>query len=183
MGVPSQDVIVRNCTMEDGHGGVVIGSEIAGGYKNLWVENCQMDSPNLDRVIRIKTSSARGGVIENVFVRNVTVGRCREAVLRINLNYDPKEIAERGHNPIVRNVNLQNVTCQESQYAVVLNGLDDECCISDVNVKDCTWTGVKGGERGNLCDSLIWTEGRYKAISFENLSVNGQVIESLADAE
>ena len=77
-GIPSQNMIVRNCTMADGHGGVVIGSEIAGGYKNLWVENCEMDSPNLDRVIRIKTSSARGGIIENVYVRNVNVGRCRE---------------------------------------------------------------------------------------------------------
>lgn len=181
IGVPSQNMIVRNCKMEDGHGGVVIGSEIAGGYKNLWVENCQMDSPNLDRVIRIKTSSARGGIIENVYVRNITVGRCKEAVLRINLNYDPKEIAERGHNPIVRNVNLSNVTCKESEYAVVLNGLDDCCNIYDVNVKDCNWSGVKGGKRGNLCDSLIWTEGHYKNINFENLVVNDSLISSLED--
>ena len=98
-----------------------------------------------------------------------------------NLNYDPKEIAERGHNPIVRNVNLRNVVCKESQYAVVLNGLDDCCNIYDVNVKDCDWTGVKGGKRGNLCDSLIWTEGHYRDIHFDNLKVNGNVIESLAD--
>lgn len=73
---------------ENGHGGVVIGSEISGGYRNLFVENCRMDSPDLDRVIRIKTSTCRGGLIENVFVRNVTVGQCREAVLRINLQYE-----------------------------------------------------------------------------------------------
>ena len=172
-GVPSQNIIVRNCKMADGHGGVVIGSEIAGGYRNLWVENCEMDSPNLDRVIRIKTSSARGGIIENVYVRNITVGRCREAVLRINLNYDPKEIAERGHNPIVRNVNLQNVTCQESQYAVVFNGLDDECLIYDINLKDCEWNGVKGGKKANICDSLVWAEGLYRNIQLENVMVNG----------
>ena len=181
MGIPSQNMIVQNCKMEDGHGGVVVGSEIAGGYRNLWVRNCEMDSPNLDRVIRIKTSSARGGVIENVFVRDVNVGRCREAVLRINLNYDPKEIAERGHNPLVRNVNLQRVVCHESQYAVVLNGLDDCCNISDVNVRDCEWTGVKGGPNGNLCDSLVWTEGHYEAIHFDNVTVNGAPLESLAD--
>ena len=55
--------------MNDGHGGVVIGSEISGGFKNLYVENCKMDSPNLDRVIRIKTSNCRGGIIENIYVR------------------------------------------------------------------------------------------------------------------
>lgn len=180
-GMPSQNMIVRNCKMEDGHGGVVIGSEIAGGYRNLWVENCEMDSPNLDRVIRIKTSSARGGIIENVYVRNITVGRCKEAVLRINLNYDPKEIAERGHNPIVRNVNLQNVTCEESQYAIVLNGLDDDVNIYDVNVTNCTWNGVKGGKKANLCDSLVWTEGLYRSINLNNVQVNGQPLQAIED--
>lgn len=177
-GVPSQNIIVRNCRMEDGHGGVVIGSEISGGYKNLWVENCEMDSPNLERVIRIKTSSARGGIIENVWVRNVRVGRCREAVLRINLNYEPKEIAERGHNPLVRSIHLSNVTCQESKYAIVLNGLDDCCNIQDISIKDCDWQGVKGGSKGNLCDSLIWTEGNVDGLYFENLKVNGNLITS-----
>ena len=60
--VPSENIIVRNCEMKDGHGGVVVGSEISGGYKNLFVENCKMDSPNLERVIRIKTNNCRGGV-------------------------------------------------------------------------------------------------------------------------
>ncbi len=61
--------------MKDGHGGVLLaGSEISGGYKNLFVENCKMDSPNLERVIRIKTNNRRGGVIENIYVRNVEVG-------------------------------------------------------------------------------------------------------------
>lgn len=92
---------------ENGHGGVVIGSEISGGYRNLFVENCRMDSPDLDRVIRIKTSTCRGGLIENVFVRNVTVGQCREAVLRINLQYENREKCNRGYAPTVRNVHLK----------------------------------------------------------------------------
>jgi polygalacturonase len=56
--------------MADGHGGVVIGSEISGGFNNLFVENCEMDSPNLDRVIRIKTNNCRGGIIENIYFGN-----------------------------------------------------------------------------------------------------------------
>lgn len=175
-GVPSQNIIVRNCSMEDGHGGVVIGSEIGGGFNNLWVENCQMDSPNLERVIRIKTNSLRGGVIENIYVRNVTVGRCKEAVLRINLNYEPNERGERGYNPTVRNVNLSNVTCEESRYAIVLNGLDDCCNIYDVNISNCVWNGIKGGDKGTLCDSLIWAEGQYRDIRFDNLVLNGKPI-------
>lgn len=57
-----------------------------------------MDSPNLERVIRIKTNNCRGGVIENIYVRNVEVGECREAVLKINLQYETvKNVTEVSH--------------------------------------------------------------------------------------
>ena len=104
VGRPSKNIIVRNCIMKDGHGGVVLGSEISGGCNNVFVENCKMDSPNLDRILRIKTNSCRGGVIEDIYMRNVEVGQCAEAVLKINLDYEPKEIGRRGFYPIVRNV-------------------------------------------------------------------------------
>ena len=72
---PSQNIIVRRCVMEDGHGGVVLGSEISAGVRNVFAEDCKMDSPNLDRVLRIKTNTCRGGVTENVYMRNIEVSR------------------------------------------------------------------------------------------------------------
>ena len=75
--VPSENIIVRNCAMKDGHGGVAIGSEVSGGVRNVFVENCKMDSPNLNGVLRLKSNAQRGGVIENVFMRNVEVGFVR----------------------------------------------------------------------------------------------------------
>ena len=101
--------------MKNGHECVVIGSEISDGYRNLYVENCRMDSPDLDRVIRIKTSTCRGGLIENIFVRNITVGQCREAILRINLQYENRERCQRGYGPVVRNMHLKNITCPKSE--------------------------------------------------------------------
>jgi Mg2+ and Co2+ transporter CorA len=62
--------------------------------------------------------------MENVFVRNVTVGQCREAVLRINLQYENREKCKRGFDPIVRNVHLKNVTCEKSKLGVLIIGLD-----------------------------------------------------------
>mgnify|MGYP003044703678 CR=1 FL=1 len=118
--VPSENIIVRNCEMKDGHGGVVVGSEISGGYKNLFVENCKMDSPNLERVIRIKTNNCRGGVIENIYVRNVEVGECREAVLKINLQYENREKCDRNFPPVVRHVYLDNVTSEKSKYGCLI---------------------------------------------------------------
>lgn len=175
-GIPSQNIIVRNCKMEDGHGGVVVGSEIAGGYKNLWVENCQMDSPNLERVIRIKTNNLRGGVIENIYVRNVEVGVCKQAVLRVNLTYEPKEIGIRGFNPTVRNVIMQNVTCQGSEYAVVLNGLEDVCNIYNIRMENCEFNNVRGGKQGDI----NWTEGQFRDIVYDNVRVNGNPIDDLS---
>lgn len=165
--IPTENVIVRNCHMKNGHGGVVVGSEISGGFKYLFVENCVMDSPNLDRVIRIKTNNCRGGVIENIFVRNVTVGQCNEAVLKINLVYEQREKCQRAFPPVVQNVYLDKVTCQESKFGVKIEGFDDICNIRNIEVKDCTFNNVATG--GNSITGM--TEG----VRFINLKINGKL--------
>lgn len=166
--IPSENIIVRGCMMKNGHGGVVIGSEISGGYKNLFVEDCRMDSPLLDRVIRIKTSTCRGGVVENVYVRNITVGQCKEAVLRINLQYENREKCDRGYPPVVRNVHLRNITCEKSQYGVLIIGLDDTTNVYNVSVEDCRFNNVSKG--GNSISGA-------KDIRFKNLYIDGKLVE------
>lgn len=165
--VPSQNIIIRNCEMADGHGGVVIGSEISGGCKNVYVENCKMDSPNLERVIRIKTNPCRGGITENVFVRNIVVGQCREAVLKINLDYEHNEPSPRLYNPTVRNVYMENVTCQKSQYGVQIIALDTVTNVYNINVKNCLFNGVTSGK------NVI--SGKTRDINYDNLYINGNL--------
>ena len=169
--MPSQNIIVRHCKMMDGHGGVVIGSEISGGYKNLFAHDCEMSSPNLDRVIRIKTSNCRGGLIENVYVRDITVGECREAVLRINLQYENREVCDRSFPPIVRNVHLENVTCQKSKYGVLIIGLEEGTNVYDVSVRNCEFNGVTDPALNSIT-------GETASIVFENLKINGELVES-----
>lgn len=166
-GRPSENIIVRNCQMINGHGGVVIGSEISGGYRNLFVENCQMDSPELDRVIRIKTNTCRGGLIEGIYVRNVEVGQCREAVLKINLLYESKEDCARDFPPTVRNVILENVTCNKSRYGVLISGLEGDENVYNIQVRDCFFNGV---ERGNRVSGA-------KDVVFDNLHINGELVQ------
>ena len=144
---PSENIIIRNCEMQNGHGGVVIGSEITGGCRNLYAENCKMDSPDLDRVIRIKTNTCRGGIIENIYARNIEVGQCGESVLKINLDYEPKEICCRGFAPTVRNVNIENITCNKSKYGVLIVALDSITNVYDINVKNCHFNGVEKGNK------------------------------------
>ncbi|MBR4651288.1 MAG: glycoside hydrolase family 88 protein [Prevotella sp.] len=170
--IPSQNIIVRNCVMEDGHGGVVIGSEVSAGVRNVFAENCKMDSPNLDRVLRIKTNSCRGGILENIYMRNIEVGQCKESVMRINLNYWPAEDSPRGFIPTVRNVYMENVTSQKSQYGLRIDGLEDETQIYNINVKNCSFNGVY--------DKPIIYSGRSRDIHLDNVKVNGKALLSEA---
>jgi polygalacturonase len=123
VGIKTENVIVRNCKMIDGHGGVVIGSEMSAGVSNVFVEDCVMDSPNLDRAIRIKSNSRRGGVVDGVYVRNVTVGQVKEAVLKINMHYAIYGDQTGEFIPHVKNVLLENITVKNGgKYAVFIDG-------------------------------------------------------------
>lgn len=170
---PSKNIIIRHCKMEDGHGGVVIGSEISGGCQNVYAEDCYMDSPNLDRVLRIKTNNCRGGLIENINMRRVTVGQCKEAVMRINLNYEPKEDCYRGFEPTVRKVLMEDVTCKKSRYGLLVNGLDNIENVYDVTLRNCKFDGVTG--------QPVSISGKTRDIHFDNLFINGSLV--LADAD
>ena len=166
-GMPSKNIIIRNCEMKNGHGGVVIGSEISGGCTNVFAHDCVMDSPNLDRVLRIKTNSCRGGIIENINMRNIKVGQCGESVLKINLDYEPKEICCRGNYPTVRNVYMENVTCEKSKYGVQIIGLEEDTYVYDIFVKDCKFNGVKDGNT---------ITGKTRNVKLENLFINGNLV-------
>ena len=163
-GMPSQNIIIRRCQMKNGHGGVVIGSEISGGCKNVFAHDCTMDSPNLDRVLRIKTNSCRGGIIENIFVKDVKVGQCGESVLKINLDYEHNEVCCRGNYPTVRNVLMENVTCEKSKYGVQIIGLQEDTYVYDIDVRNCRFNGV---QQGNTIT------GKTRDVRFDRLFVNG----------
>ena len=163
---PSTNIIIQDCKMKDGHGGVVIGSEITGGCWNVYAEDCEMDSPNLDRALRIKSNSKRGGTVKNIYMRNVKVGQVKEAIVKLNMHYDPPE-AEGYHNdPVFENIYVENVTSQKSRYGLFLDGLENSH-IRNVTIKDCKFNGVDKGNYINYTDGL-------KVINFY---INGQLME------
>jgi unsaturated rhamnogalacturonyl hydrolase len=156
--VPSENIIVRGCTMKDGHGGVVIGSEIAGGCRNVFVENCTMDSPNLDRALRFKSNAVRGGTIENIFMRNVQIGRVAEAIVTVDFLYE--EGAKGTFMPTVRHVSLENITSKSSPRVFFVVGFPG-AIIDDIRVVNSTFAGVTASD-------IIHHAGR---IFLENVSV------------
>lgn len=68
---PSENILVRQCLMENGHGAVTLGSEMAGGVLNLTVEDCIFR--HTDRGLRVKTRRGRGkdAVLDNIIFRRL----------------------------------------------------------------------------------------------------------------
>jgi len=138
--VPVKNIVIQNCIMKDGHGGVSIGSEISGNCANIFIEYCTMDSPQLERALRIKTNSMRGGVIEDIYMRHINIGKVSDAILRIYFHYEEGDAG--GFTPVVRNVFLENVTSQASNYALILDGYA-RAPIRNVNLENCHFNGVQ----------------------------------------
>ena len=139
---PIENVIVRNCFMRKGHGGVSMGSEISGGCKNIFVENCQMSSPELDRAILIKTNNSRGGITDGVYVRNIVVGEVKDAILSINCSYHINTEGEGKFLPLIKNVYLSNITSKKSTFAIWLDGIKGEDVVDNINVENSVFSGV-----------------------------------------
>jgi polygalacturonase len=154
---PTENVIIRNCDMQDGHGGLTLGSEVSGNVRNVFVENCRLNSPHLNEAFRFKSNAMRGGIVENAYFRNITIGEVADAILQIDLLY--QEGAKGPEHPIVRNIDIRDVTSRKSKYALQLRAFPgaqvsnihlERCDLQDVamddvvqHVQNLTLTGVK----------------------------------------
>jgi polygalacturonase len=159
--VASENIVIQGCTMKDGHGGVVIGSEISGNCRNVFAEDCVMDSPNLERALRIKSNSLRGGIVENIFMRNITVGEVSDAVIRIFFYYGEGDVGQ--YTPIVRNIYLKNITSQKSKYALLFEGYE-RSPISNINLEKCDFKGVA---KGNVLNYVL-------DLNMKDVYINGE---------
>ena len=140
IGVPSENIVVRGCQMRDGHGGVTIGSEISGGVRNVFAERCRMDSPHLATALRLKNNAARGGTLEHIYMRDVTVGEVADAVLTIDFLYE--EGSKGAFVPIARDIEMLRVTSRRSDYAIYARGIETST-IDDIRLIDCTFDNVR----------------------------------------
>jgi polygalacturonase len=159
---PVENVVIRDCEMRDGHGGVVIGSEISGGARNIFAERCRMDSPRLDRVLRFKNNAERGGVIERVAMRRIEVGQVAEAIVAADFFYEEGDTG--AFTPVLRDVEVREVTSRKSRYALLLKGYA-RSPVTDVRISDCTFDGVDQPDITQNVRDVVLT----------NVRVNGSV--------
>ena len=165
--VASENIIVSNCEMKAGHGGVVMGSELSGGIKNVFVENCRMSSPDLERGIRIKTNAMRGGGVENLNVRKLEVGTVRDLFV-INFYYEEGENGS--FMPVVRDINFEDIHCESAERVMDMRGFKN-APIRDVRLVNVTV------DKATKPSRVAHVEG----MSLDGVSVNGSRILQVGD--
>src|SRR5215212_4679620 len=138
-GMPTENLIVRNCTVYHAHGGFVIGSEMSGGAKNIWVDNCTFIGTDIG--LRFKTTRGRGGIVENIFINNIAMKDIVGEAILFDMYYaaqDPIPLAgEKREAPKVvmlpvteatpqfKNFYVSNVYCDGAEKAVFIRGLPE----------------------------------------------------------
>ena len=160
--IASENIIIQNCTMANGHGGIVLGSEISGGVHHVFAENCTMSSPELDRALRIKTSSMRGGITEHIYLRNIEVGQVKEQALIATMLYEDSG----SFLPVIRNIEVRNMTVKQAGKTGILLEAYNESPIENFRLVDCK---IDGAETPYLFSNV-------RNISLENVTINGIVI-------
>jgi polygalacturonase len=165
VGIPTENVVIRNCRMKDGHGGVTIGSEMSGGVRNVFAENCRMDSPHLDQALRFKTNAMRGGIIENVFIRNITIGEIDDSILQIDFYYE--EGLKGPEHPLVRNIDIRDVTCKKAKYALNVRGFPNDP-IRNLHIESCRFDQVA---KPNVVENV-------EGLALANVTLNGKRIDA-----
>ena len=162
--VPSENIVIQGCRMKNGHGGITIGSEISAGVRNVFAEDCRLDSPNLDFAVRVKDNAMRGGLVENLFVRNLDVGQVSRAAVTIDFYY---EEAENGpFTPRVRHVRIEGVKTRQAEYALYLRGFE-RAPIREVSIVDCDFNGVA---KDDLVEQVV-------GLVVQNVRINGRRVD------
>lgn len=164
--VPTQNVVIRRCNMKNGHGGVTIGSEISGGVRYVFAEDCTMDSPQLDHAIRFKNNALRGGLLEHIYCRRIKVGRVGIALLNIDFNYE--EGSRGAFTPVLRDVVLENITATAAEQVAHVLGLPN-APVGNIVIRNSSFSGVRKRSVVNHVNRL----------ALENVRVNGAAVSAL----
>jgi len=158
-GRPSENGIIRGNTVYKGHGGVVVGSEMSGGARNLFIENCSF--LGTDKGLRFKSTRGRGGVVENIYARNLYMKDIIQEAVFFDMHYFVKFItdSERDTRPVInegtpvfRNMVFENIACSGASTALFIRGLS-EMPIQNITLRNSVFkadTGIELIEASNI---------------------------------
>jgi polygalacturonase len=138
---PTENLVIRNCIVFHGHGGVTIGSEMSGGVKNVYVTGCTFIGTDVG--LRFKSNRGRGGVVENIVFTDINMINIPTQAISFNMYYGGLSVSEMlaegrsaetktepipqvsDKTPVFRNITIKNLTCKGAAQAVFLQGLPE----------------------------------------------------------
>jgi polygalacturonase len=148
-GMPTENLIVKNCTVYNGHGGFTVGSEMSGGVKNMHVSNCTFIGTDVG--LRFKSTRGRGGIVEGVYISNIDMTNIKTRAISFNLYYGGESVSEMlakkssasteetipvtAETPQFKDIFIRDVTCKGAQQAIYLQGLP-EMSLQNVNLSN-----------------------------------------------
>lgn len=133
--IPTENVVIRNCTIKDAHGAIAIGSEVSGDVRNVFASDINIKTVQYG--FRIKATKGRGGVVENVWIEDMKISHTTTEAIQITTAYGLPFRAESTALPLVRNIHLKNISATKTSQAININGLP-EMPISDISFEDVT---------------------------------------------
>lgn len=154
-GKPTENVIVRDNVVYRAHGGFVIGSEMSGGARNIFVSNCTFIGTDIG--LRFKTTRGRGGVVENIFIKNISMRDIAHEAILFDMYYSGKSPGESDDvnnqavvpvteaTPSFRKFYVDNVVCNGAEKALMFRGLP-EMGIKDIHIENSIFKTVKGAD-------------------------------------
>lgn len=164
-GIPTENLIARNTTVYHAHGGFVIGSEMSGGARNLFVSNCTFVGTDVG--LRFKTARGRGGVVENIYATDIAMKDIGGDAISFDMYYaakDPVPLAGEKREspeikarpvteatPVFRNFYIDNVVCHGAGRGVFLRGIP-EMKIQQVQLNNLVLIAKHGIECTEACD-------------------------------
>jgi len=148
VGRPTENVVMRHCFSKRGHGGLVIGSEMSGDVRNVYMHDCTFEGT--DRAVRIKSKRGRGGIVENVWVRDIKLKDMQREAVIMNMVYgsDRNELSNE-KPPIFRNIDIRNLTCEGAPTAILMRALED-APIENVRFENI----MISSEQGLICENV-----------------------------
>ena len=148
VGRATENVIMRRCTSKRGHGGLVVGSEMSGSVSNVFMEDCEFEGT--DRAIRIKSRADRGGVVENIFARNLKVKNMQREAVILNMDYSSdRQTLLKETPPVFRNMRFENITGDGAPTAILITGMESSP-IENIQFANMTITSTKGVVASNV---------------------------------
>jgi polygalacturonase len=173
--IPCKNILIRHNIGLQGHGGIVIGSEMSGGVENLYAHDCEFFGT--DRVVRLKTGRGRGAYIRNCYYKDLKADTIEREAIRINMLYGNtgKEVQEVNEGtPVIENIHIENLSCEYAKrHNITIIGIP-EMPVNNVTMKNISIGGKNGVEISNA-----------KNIQIDNISLrntNGSAV-SISDCD